>query len=105
MYFKASGKEFIITSATYWKNKNNSISTQENAVTQVGDSNYGGLERSKHSQVANAGSLHNFVTRNRPIGPILLNEQLADGSAAPTRLKRLPIFFPPAIFVRRDFHR
>lgn len=73
MYFKASGKEFIITSATYWKNKNNSISTQENAVTQVGDSNYGELERSKHSQVANAGSLHNFVTRNRLIGPILLN--------------------------------
>lgn len=75
MYFKASGKEFIITSATYWKKKNfeknNSISTQENAVTQVGDSNYGELERSKHSQVANAGSPHNFVTGNRLIGPIL----------------------------------
>lgn len=84
--------------------KNNSNSTQENAVTQVGDSNYGELERSKHSQVANAGSPHNFVTRNRLIGPIL-PEQLADGSAATTRLKRSPIFFFPVIFVGRYFHR
>lgn len=76
MYFKASRKEFIITSATYWKKKklkkkNNSISMQENAVTQVGDSNYGELERSKHSLVANAGSPHSFEMRSRLIGPIL----------------------------------
>lgn len=38
--------------------KNNSISTQENAVIQVDDSEYGELERSKHTQGAKEGSPH-----------------------------------------------